>query len=126
MDMSELAKSEGNPQEPQWQIEEFYFGLGEWSAYRRSGEQIQYRVEKGLPLTLREGTHQYDASADEVAEFLAEFEDCQFIVADSYELNSGGRQAPYLWVMGWKDLSDEERRIYEENKAYAWKKPDEG
>ena len=104
------------------EIEEFYFGLGEWSSYRRSSERIQYRVEKGLPLTLLDGTSQYEAKADEVAEFLAEHNDCQFTVADSYELNNGGREAPILWVMGWKDLPDTKRHIFEENKVHAWKK----
>jgi len=123
--MSEVSNCESLAPDSQWHVEEFYFGLGEWATYRRSGERIQYQVEKGLPLTLREGTHQYDTSAKEVSDFLAEHEDCNFTVADSYELNSGGRQAPYLWVMGWKDLPVEERHIYEENKAHAWKKPGE-
>ena len=120
--MSETSP-EAISQSPQWQIEEFYFGQGEWSTYRRAGEQIQYRVEKGLPLTLREDTHQYDASTEDVADFLREFEDCRFTVADGYELKTGGRQAPYLWIVGWKDLPEDERHIYEEDKAQAWKKP---
>lgn len=121
--MSNSQNHEALTPEPQWQVEYFYFGNFDWPSdrtYRTNGEQIQYRVEKVLPLTLHEGTSLYDASADNVAEFLAQYLDCQFIVADSYDVLDGSRQAPYLWLIGWKELSEEERHIYEEDKADAW------
>lgn len=123
MFMIERDPDSGHEQTPNWQVEEFYFGLGEWSIYRRSGERIQYKVEKGMPLTIKPGTHQYHASPAEVADFLGEYEDCEFVVADSYELTSGGRETPSLWVSGWKDLADHQRHIYENNKANDVKPP---
>lgn len=123
-----MSSPEDETAEPQWQIETFYFGNAVWpshAAYRVRGELIQYRVEKDLPLTLREGTNQYDADVSEVAEFLAEHEDCHFTVADSYELRDGDRQAPYLWVNGWKELPDDQHHIYEQDKADAWQEPSE-
>jgi len=124
--MSESQSPESVPTPAYWQIENFYFGNAGTPSdvtYRTRGEQIQLRVEKVLPLRLREGTNHYDANADEISEFLTQYQDCQFTVADSYELRSGGRQAPSLLITGWTDLTEDQRYIYEQDKADAWKNP---
>lgn len=117
--MSKSRNPEELQQDIQWKVEEFYFGNAStpsWAIYRTFGERIQVRDEISLPLSLREGTSQYEAKTDEVAEFIDEHEDCQFLVADSYELTSGGRQQPSLWLIGWQELPEDERHIYEQDK----------
>ncbi|MEO6761753.1 MAG: hypothetical protein ABI220_05300 [Candidatus Saccharimonadales bacterium] len=114
---------------PQWQEEFFYFGNANYpsdATYRTSGERIQLQIEKGLPLTKKEGSSQFTADASEVTEFLATHEDCSLLVADSHEVHEqygGGRTEPVLWVIGWKELtSDEERAGYLEDKAIGDKR----
>jgi len=126
--MSEIPKKSPETT-PQWREEFFYFGNANWpsdATYRTSGERIQLRIEKGLPLTKNESRGQYVADASEVAEFLSLYEDCSFLVADSHEVleqYGGGRTEPVLWVVGWKELTnDEERATYHQDKAFGGKK----
>jgi hypothetical protein len=111
----------------QWHEVFCYFGNANWpsnATYRESadGERVQYRMELNLKLEpIESPIKEYGADPAEVADFLAKYQDCQFIVHDSYEVQEafgGGRVAPSLFLIGWKELTEpEELAEFQSDKA---------
>lgn len=112
---------------PDWKEESFYFGNANWPSwvhYRSNGERMQLRIEEALPLTKDVSSNQYTASLIGLREFIETYEDCRFIVADGYDTRDGKHEPPYLWIIGWKELTTaEERQQYEEDKRLGSFKP---
>lgn len=109
----------------EWTEEDFYFGNGTWpseATYRHSGDRLQVRAELYLRLSEAENGRRYLADVDKVPAFMATYTDCQLQVSSGYVTNEGRLQAPSLFLIGWKEVTDEEgRRRYEEDKRVAWK-----
>jgi hypothetical protein len=112
-----MSETSVNPPSPNWQVEDYYLGHGEIQYYRVDGERIQYQAELGVMLEPKVGEQSLLGSTEGVADFITSHDDCMFSVLDSYEASDGKRYGPYLHVLGWKDLADEDRSIYESHKA---------
>ena len=111
--------------EEKWIVEDFFFGCGQGSTYRKNenGNRLQSQVSHYLPLSPKNGSDSFfSVSSDGVPEKIAQLQDCAFHVIDSYDLATGGRNPPQLYITGWVDVPDDRRHIYEEDKKGAWQK----
>lgn len=107
--MSETSSAEQHETAPvDWIIEIYYFGSAVWPSdvtYRTSGERIQSKVEREISLARTAVAGQFQADPGKITEFLSHYEDCSFLVTDSYEMEGGDRAQPHIRLAGWQELS---------------------
>ncbi len=111
-----------------WQVEELYFGCGEYVTNRRKGERVQRLEDIPLGEKLEKGSYdgQYASAidtthADQIGEFVATHNDCQVVVCDGYDARPvyGGRHVPPIaYLRGWREINTlEGRALYEREKS---------
>lgn len=111
----------------EWIVEEFYFGSATYpseATYRHCDGCLQKRVERSILLLSINGTNKYTAGVDNVIEFKANATDCEYLLMGGCETTDGRRVPPYLYLIGWKEITDKAgRELYEKDKKGAWPKP---